>query len=272
MLRFLIFVYSLLLVTLLASAPAAAQSAGRTYYTRAGRPTAAPDSAAYYTVVQKQGPGGSITTYGLDGRRLHQERYSQLRTGQRQGLSTEWDARTGRRVASYPYRQGQLHGVVRAWYPSGRPRWQLAYERGRRQGPLRAWYPGGRLMRTETYRVGVRTAGHCYTRAGRDTAWFAFERPARFIGGPAALQQWLDTNIRYPALALRNQVEGHSRVQFVVDATGRVTNVQVLKALGAGVEETVVRTLTRMPAWEPAVVAGQPVAVPYELPIIFSIL
>ena len=242
-----------------------------TYYTYTGRLTACPDSANYYTVVHRQGAGGSITTYQPGGQRLHREQYSQLRAGQRHGLSTEWDAATGHRVVSFPYQRGRLQGLVQAWYPTGQRRWQLTYRQGQRQGTLRAWYPTGRLMRTENYQAGVRTTGRCYTSAGRDTAWFAFERPARFKGPPEALQNWLSRNLRYPAMALRNQVEGNVWVRFVVDAQGLVREPELIKPIGAGTDEEILRLLRSMPAWEPAVIAGRAVAVPYQLPIEFRI-
>ncbi|AHJ96817.1 TonB family protein [Hymenobacter swuensis] len=269
--RLLFFATSLLL-GLLTLTQGLAQPSARTYYTATGRRTATPDSAAYYTMVRKQGAGGTITTYQPNGRRLHQEQYSQLRAGQRHGLSTEWHAATGRRVASYPYSHGQLHGTVQTWYPNGRPRWQLAYRQGQRHGALRAWYPSGRLLRTETYRSGVLRSGHCYTRAGRDTTWFAFERPARFVGGDKALQQWLTRNLRYPASDLRNQVEGNVWVRFVLDKRGQVQNPEILKGISNSTDTEVLRLLKTMPAWEPAVVAGRAVAVPYELPVEFRIL
>lgn len=257
---------------LLLSQPSWAQLPARTYYTATGRATTSPDSAAYYTVVHKQGAGGSITTYHPNGQRLHQEQYSQLRSGQRHGFSTEWNAITGRRVARYPYQRGKLQGVVQAWYSNGRPSWQLAYQHGQRHGALRAWYPNGRVMRLETYRSGQRTTGRCYTRAGRDTVWFAFERPAQFVGSDQALHTWLTRNLRYPASDLRNQVEGSVRVRFVVDKLGRVQNPEITKGLGSSINEEVLRLLKIMPAWQPAVVAGRAVAVPYELPVEFRIL
>lgn len=258
-------------ISLLLSQPSRAQLPARTYYTVTGRTTTGPDSAAYYTVVHKQGAGGSITTYRPNGQRLHQEQYSQLRSGQRHGFSTEWDAATGRRVARYPYQYGKLQGVAQAWYPSGRPRWQLTYQHGQRHGVLRAWYPSGRLMRQETYRAGRRTAARCYTRAGRDTAWFAFERPARFVGGEQALHAWLIQHLRYPAVDMRNQVEGNAWARFVIDVKGQVQNPEIIKGISNSTDEEVLRLLKMMPAWEPAVVSGRAVAVPCELPVEFRI-
>jgi len=268
---FLFFAGSLLL-WLLVLTQAVAQPSARTYYTATGRRTTVSDSVACYTVVRRQGAGGTITTYQPNGQRLHQERYSQLRAGQRHGFSIEWNATTGRQVACYPYSQGRLHGMVQAWYPNGRPRWQLAYRQGQRHGALRAWYPNGRTMRTETYRAGVRRTGHCYTRSGRDTTWFAFERPARFVGGDKALRQWFTRHLRYPNMDLRNQVEGNTRVRFVLDKRGQVQNPEILKGLSNSTDAEVLRLLNIMPTWEPAVVAGRAVAVPYELPVEFRIL
>ncbi|MET4107058.1 TonB family protein [Hymenobacter sp. UYP22] len=269
--RLLFFAGSLLLF-LLTLTPSRAQPAARTYYTSTGRRTLAPDSAATYTVVRRQGAGGTITTYQPNGCRMHQEQYSQLRAGQRHGFSTEWNAATGRRVARYPYQHGKLQGIVQAWYPSGRPHWQLAYQNSQRHGALRAWYPSGRLMRLETYRNGQPTTSRCYTRAGRDTAWFAFERPAQFVGGDQALRTWLTRNLRYPASDLRNQVEGIVRVRFVLDKQGRVQKPEVIKGISSSTDTEVLRLLKIMPAWQPAVVAGRAVAVPYELPVEFRIL
>ncbi|MCR5889427.1 TonB family protein [Hymenobacter sp. J193] len=269
--RALVFICHLLLTGLLVCPQVVAQTSARTYYTVNGRRTTFPDSAAYYTLVRKQGVGGTITTYQLSGRRLHQEQYSHLRAGQRHGMSTEWSATTGRRTSNCSFSRGQLQGMAQAWYQNGRRRWQVEYQQGKRHGALRAWYPSGRLMRVESYRAGVRTAAHCYARSGKDTTWFEFERSAQFAGGNEGLKNWCSRTLRYPALALRNQVEGIIWVQFVIDARGRTQNLRITKPLGSGTDEEVLRLLKIMPAWEPAVVAGLPTAVLYELPVEFRI-
>lgn len=240
-----------------------AQAPARAYF------TAAPDSAATYTLTRRQGAGGTITTYRPDGRRLHQETYANLASGQLHGPSTTWTA--GRRTAVYFYRYGQLHGLAQAWYPNGRRRWQLSYTQGQRHGPLRAWYPSGQPRRLETYRHGQRVSGRCFTRTGQDTAYFAFSRPASFAGGPDSLRRWLGRQLRYPAWALRNQVEVLLRVRFRVDARGRVQEPVVVRDLEPIITEEVLRVLRRMPPWLPAVQEGQAVSVEYELPVEFTI-
>lgn len=248
---------------------ATSQGPARAYFTAAGRRTLAPDSAAYYTLTRRQGAGGTVVTFRPDGRRLHQETYANLATGQLHGPSTGWTA--GRRTALYPYQRGQLHGLAQAWYPSGRRRWQLGYVRGQRHGSLRGWSAAGRLLRLETYRRGVRTGGRCFTTKGRDTAYFELNRPASFAGGPDSLRGWVARRLRYPAVAMRNQVEGRVYVRFHIDKQGQVQGPWVRRGLGAGCDEEALRVIGLMPCWRPAVAEGQAVPVEYELPVEFSL-
>lgn len=97
------------------------------------------------------------------------------------------------------------------------------------------------------------------------------ERMPKFAGGDAAMVEFLRRNMRYPAMALRNQVEGKVFVSFTVSATGEIVDVQILKGLGSGTDEEALRVVKKMPAWEPGAQNGHPVAVRYTLPITFHI-
>lgn len=97
------------------------------------------------------------------------------------------------------------------------------------------------------------------------------ERMPMFAGGEAAMLNFLQRNMRYPAQALRDQVEGKVFVQFTVSATGEIVDVHVIKGLGSGTDEEAMRVVKKMPAWEPGAQNGHPVAVRYTLPITFRI-
>ncbi|RTQ44871.1 TonB family protein [Hymenobacter gummosus] len=255
------------LLSLLPLRPAAAQAPPRAYFTAAGRRTASPDSAAYYTLTQRQGAGGTVTTYRPDGRRLHRETYSNLAASRLHGPSTSWT--DGRRTALLSYQRGQLHGLAQSWYPDGRRRWQLPYQRGQRHGAWRVWNAAGQLIRLETYRRGQLIGRRCFTAAGHDTAYFEPNQPAGFEGGAEALQRWVKQELKYPALALRNQVEGRVFVRFRIDEQGRVQAPRVRKGIGAGCDEAALRVVEKMPRWRPAWREGLPAASEYELPLEF---
>ncbi|WP_279387751.1 energy transducer TonB [Hymenobacter edaphi] len=90
-------------------------------------------------------------------------------------------------------------------------------------------------------------------------------------GGMEGLMQYLGKNIKYPALALRNQVEGKVFVNFVVGPDGQISNVTVTKGIGAGCDEEAVRVISKMPAWAPGKQNGRAVSVSYTVPVTFTI-
>ena len=90
-------------------------------------------------------------------------------------------------------------------------------------------------------------------------------------GGMEGLMQYLGKNIKYPSLALRNQVEGKVFVNFVVGPSGQITDVKVTKGIGSGCDEEAVRVIKNMPAWAPGKQNGRAVSVSYTVPVTFTI-
>jgi len=70
-------------------------------------------------------------------------------------------------------------------------------------------------------------------------------------GGRAAYKQYLETSMRYPEEALQNEIEGKVTIQFTVEPTGQLTDFKVLKGLGYGCDEEVIRLIKRGPKWIP---------------------
>lgn len=82
------------------------------------------------------------------------------------------------------------------------------------------------------------------------------EEVAQFPGGDAALNNYLKQHINYPTIAKAQGFVGNVVVSFIIDETGKVTNIEVIKAIGGGCEEEVVRVLTEMPNWKPTNQSG----------------
>lgn len=53
----------------------------------------------------------------------------------------------------------------------------------------------------------------------------------KFKGGDEKLINYLSSNIRYPSKALQNNIAGTVYVSFVVDTSGLITNVQLMRGL-----------------------------------------
>ena len=96
------------------------------------------------------------------------------------------------------------------------------------------------------------------------------EMPA-FPGGDAKLFEFLKNNIKYPAIARENGIQGRVYVTFVVDKEGKIKDAKVLRGIGGGCDEEALRVVRAMPEWKIGKQNGRPVAVQYNLPINFTL-
>ncbi|TFH46449.1 MAG: energy transducer TonB [Bacteroidia bacterium] len=92
-----------------------------------------------------------------------------------------------------------------------------------------------------------------------------------FPGGEAALMRFVVDNISYPPDALENGIEGTVILRFVVTATGDVSRITVIRKADPLLDAEAVRVVSMMPRWRPGKQDGNPVAVYFALPVIFSI-
>lgn len=93
-----------------------------------------------------------------------------------------------------------------------------------------------------------------------------------FEGGVAGLMRYVGQNISYPAIAREIGKEGTVYVSFVVNEVGIVESVKVMRGIGFGCDEEVVRVVGKMPRWKKAGKnAGHPVKVRFNIPVTFSL-
>lgn len=97
------------------------------------------------------------------------------------------------------------------------------------------------------------------------------EESAEPIGGMDAFYKYVQKNLKYPAQARRMGVEGKVFVQFVIDKDGSITDVKVVKGIGAGCDEEAVRVIESAPKWKPGKQRGRPVKQRIVLPISFKL-
>jgi protein TonB len=105
---------------------------------------------------------------------------------------------------------------------------------------------------------------------GPEIVTFAEQMP-EFEGGTEEMMKFLQKNLNYPPVARENGIEGRVVLQFVVDKDGKISQVEVLKKLGWGLEEEAVRVVKTMPPWKPGKQNGKPVIVRFTLPVVFRL-
>lgn len=89
--------------------------------------------------------------------------------------------------------------------------------------------------------------------------------------GMQSLYQAIGSKLKYPVQARRMGIEGKVFVEFVVQKSGKLTDIRVLKGIGAGCDEAAKTVLSEIDNWNPGVLNGNAVAVKMVLPIVFKL-
>jgi periplasmic protein TonB len=97
------------------------------------------------------------------------------------------------------------------------------------------------------------------------------EQAPEFVNGLKAMYQFLGDNIKYPAVARENNIEGTVYVGFVVGKDGAIRDVKVKRGIGGGCNEEAIRVVELMPKWNAGKQNGKPVSVSYTIPIKFKL-
>lgn len=97
------------------------------------------------------------------------------------------------------------------------------------------------------------------------------EDPAQPKGGYPAFYKYIKKKMKYPKQARRMGVEGKVYVQFIVDQSGNITNIKIMKGIGAGCDEEAKRVIREAPKWKPGKQRGRPVKQKIVVPIVFKL-
>ncbi len=105
----------------------------------------------------------------------------------------------------------------------------------------------------------------------KDTFKTKLNRPPLFIGGTTIMNELISNKIRYPKLAMDENIYGTVYLTFMVDSTGKAKNYNILKGIGGGCDEEALKAIKELPnSWIPALLNGRAVNVEYLFPIRFT--
>ena len=92
-----------------------------------------------------------------------------------------------------------------------------------------------------------------------------------YPGGRQAMMSFLSKNTHYPAVCVKDSIQGVVVVQFTVDTTGKVTRAQIVRSVHPELDAEALRVVNSFPAWKPAMQNGKPVASKYTMPVVFRL-
>ncbi len=204
------------------------------------------DKATFYTETFEDGPqAGTVKTYTLDGTLVSEEAYSNLKRQVR-------------------------HGITRTYYPDGKLKMEATFKDGVFDGPFRTFYPTQRIRRAELYDKGTAVQGRCFSKAGYDTTYYAYQTAPQFKGGELALDKHLMNASRYPMVPVTNELMRRGFVQYVIvkfaiSGTGEIKDAMVYRSLNSYYDREALRLVNSMPAWEPGKQDGENVTSEHSL-------
>ena len=156
---------------------------------------------------------------------------------------------------------------------SGMPKWKPGTQKGE---PVNVKYTVPVMFRLtpepvekidEMIVVGYRTPDTPVTGEVYEVA----DKMPEFPGGMTGLMQHLSKNIRYPAEAHTNNIQGRVVVSVIINTEGKVTNAQIVQGVAPSLDAEALRVTGTMPDWIPGTKDGKPVNVKYTFPVVFRL-
>ncbi|MFC3561808.1 TonB family protein [Pedobacter jamesrossensis] len=99
----------------------------------------------------------------------------------------------------------------------------------------------------------------------------SIEKVPDFPGGMKKFYEYLGKNIKYPITAQDNNVQGKVFLCFTVERDGELSDIQVIRGLGSGLDEEALRVIKESPKWNPGIQNGRPVRVKYNIQVNFTL-
>ena len=96
--------------------------------------------------------------------------------------------------------------------------------------------------------------------------------PPTFKGGNKARFAFIEANLKFPAISRECGIEGTVYVSFIVETDGSLTDIDIKRGLGGGLNEEAVRVVHLMQGlWNPAMYNGKPVRSAFYIPLKFKL-
>jgi TonB family protein len=91
------------------------------------------------------------------------------------------------------------------------------------------------------------------------------------IHGYPNLYAYFNRELKYPADALEDSIQGVASVSFAIGIDGKPTEIIISNSLGKIFDEECKRVILNMPPWQPASVNGAAISTRLSIPLTFSI-
>lgn len=95
------------------------------------------------------------------------------------------------------------------------------------------------------------------------------EKMPEFPGGEDAFTGFVRENVKYPAEAVKDKIEGRVIIKFIIRETGKYSDLKIIRSVRSDLDNECLRVLAQMPDWTPGMIGEKPVSVSFSIPIRF---
>ncbi len=226
------------------------------------------DSSKYYWLYQLiPGHYYKVNEYTINNQRLTITGvYSELNTKSKDGAFIFYDD------SGYISREGNFAhnnevGEWKEYYEHTKSLWCVKHYNDGKLSGLTSYYKDGKIKRQETDNDG-KAAGKCYDTTGKE---IPFTRLEVLPKPDYDLNKYLSDNLVYPERARRYNTQGRVLIKFVVDETGKIKDVTVIKHVSPEIDAEALRVISKMPPWQPGIQDDKVVKVYFTQPLTFNL-
>lgn len=191
--------------------------------------------------------------------------------GKKSGVWVNYEE-NGKIASEINYVDDRMEGEAK-YYEKGKLVCEGKHNKGIRIFNWTFYYPNGKVSYVYDYGYTF-VSKDAYKKSFDDTPvknldvpYTIVELMPSFPGGETMMMEFIQKNITYPKSAKENNMSGTVYVNFVVDNTGEVIKVNIIRGVVKALDDEAKRIVESMPRWSPGMQSGRPVAVSFNLPI-----
>jgi TonB family protein len=201
--------------------------------------------------------------------------YEYTDSTKKQYISTHYDKNKLYKVA-----EGKLEmvdtfetftGINKLYYSNGNIKSIVNIRNDKFHGSIKTYYKTGELKRDDIFENDSLISGKCYASNGNDTTYFPYFIYASFPEGYQNINKFISKNVKYPEIALENNIQGTVYIRFIVDKYGCIDKTKIIKSPHWSFNKEAENVIKAMPPWIPAFVDGEYVDMVFTAPIKFKI-
>lgn len=105
-----------------------------------------------------------------------------------------------------------------------------------------------------------------------DKVYTVADEMPKYPGGDAQLLKYIVGNLKYPASAVENKIEGRVVVSFIVEKDGSISQPEIRRSIDPALDNEAIRVINTLPQWTPGKNNGEIVRVKYTVPVQFRLM